>query len=150
MRPSTVDSAISLYASSGSYVSSSLQTHLEEREVVVEEGELEATEVDGVFRQRVHVRVVGIQRERVDEGNSHAEIGVEKAHGDVAAMQHHTQFYSRFTLPSSTRTDETTFNEYAQLKGESCRFVSRKSTVVTSVNTVIPERTRDSRNAICL
>lgn len=84
MRPSTVDSAISPYASSGSYIRRALQIHLEEREVVEEEGELEATEVDGVFRQRVDVGVVGIQRERVDERHAHAEIGVEEAHRNVA------------------------------------------------------------------
>ena len=51
---------------------------------MIEERELEASQVCRVAGERVHVRVVRIQRVEVDEGNAKIEEGEEETGGDVA------------------------------------------------------------------
>ena len=52
---------------------------------MIEERELEASQVCGVAGERVHVRVVRIQRVEVDEGNAKIEEGEEETGGNVAS-----------------------------------------------------------------
>ena len=54
---------------------------------MIEERELEASQVCRVAGERVHVRVVRIQRVEVGEGNAKIEDGEEETGGDVAS--HH-------------------------------------------------------------
>ena len=54
---------------------------------MIEERELKASQVCGVAGERVHVRVVRIQRVEVDEGNAEIEEGEEETGGDVARNQ---------------------------------------------------------------
>lgn len=54
---------------------------------MIEERELEASQVCRVAGERVHVRMVRVQRVEVDEGNAEIEEGEEETGGNVAS--HH-------------------------------------------------------------
>ena len=54
---------------------------------MIEERELDASQVCRVAGERVHVRMVRVQRVEVDEGNAEIEEGEEETGGNVAS--HH-------------------------------------------------------------
>lgn len=93
--------------------------------------------------------MVRIEIKWADKWDWEVEIGVEKADRDIPSSHARINMYTRLSVPRRIRSEWERESEYAHRNGEKYLLVTQYSKVVSSVNTVIAEKIRDTKKTIC-